>query len=223
MTDKHVELSTVFFYKKGEKPPSEVNLSDCGPPVLTQNEESITCLYGLRHRRQGFKQIHDYAESNGLNYEVVDMRLPVKEAPTATDFDDLGKQDVLSLARISGSVKEAMYEGMSISAALSRTEQQSKLIDRISAEPDAIQKLRETLKSEQVPLVIHPTRLRENSEALAVANLAKSSCHALKDINCRTENNIKIHNDLTGVSNKVAHTEDNKGAPVKPQSSSRMK
>lgn len=223
MTDKHVELSTVFFYKKGVKPPSEVNLSDCGPPVLTQNDESITCLYGLRHRSQGFKQIHDYAERNGLDYEVVDMRLPVREAPTATDFDDLGKQDVLSLARVSGSVKEAMYEGMGISSTLSRTEQQSKLIDKIAAEPNAIQKLRETLKSEQVPLVIHPTRLRENTEALAVANLAKSSCHALKDIKCRTENNIKIHNDLGNVSNKAVYTDENKGTPVKPQSSPRMK
>lgn len=196
MSDKNVELSSVFFYPKGSTPPSRIELSKCGPPMLTQNEESITCLYGLRHRRLGFKQIHDYAEKNNLDYEVVDMKLPVREAPTTVNQDALGQQDVLSLARISGDVKEKLYEGMGISSDLSRSEQQMKLIEKLSSNPDAVNDLRHTLNSDNVPLVVHPTRLRGGEESIAVANLAKSSCADLKDIRCRTKKGVEVVNDI---------------------------
>lgn len=196
MSEKHVELSTVFFYPKGERPPSQVSLSDCGPPMLSQNDDSITCLYGLRHRRLGFKQIHDYAERHNLDYEVVDMKLPVSEAPTTVNQEDLGTQDVLSLARISGDVKETLYDGMGISSELSRTEQQAKLIDMLSSNPESVNLLRDTLGSKDVPLVVHPTKLAEGEESIAVANLAKSSYSKLTDINCRTKKGIEIVNDI---------------------------
>ncbi|OWV31251.1 hypothetical protein [Halomonas campaniensis] len=203
MSDKHVELSTVFFYPKGERPPSKVNLSECGPPMLAQNDDSITCLYGLRHRRLGFKQIHDFAEKNNLDYEVVDMKLPVREAPSTVNREDLGAQEVLSLARISGDVKQMLYEGMNINESLSRTEQQTKLIEMLSSNKDAINTLRDSLHSNEVPLVIHPTRLSEGEESIAVANLAKSSCSRLVGINCRTKKGIEIVNDLGSPDNEV--------------------
>ncbi|MDL4860738.1 hypothetical protein NPJ88_000175 [Halomonas elongata] len=205
MSDKHVELSTVFFYRKGERPPSKISLSECGPPMLSQNEGSITCLYGLRHRRLGFKQIHDYAENNGLDYEVVDMKLPVKEAPSTVHKEDLGTQEVLSLARISGDVKETLYAGMGIPENLSRTEQQSKLIDMLSSNPESVNQLRDSLSSQEVPLLVHPTRLKGAKESIAVANLAKSSCSRLADLSCRTKKGVEIINDI-GFPNKQDDT-----------------
>lgn len=213
MSEKHVELSTVFFYPKGERPPSQVNLSDCGPPMLSQNDESITCLYGLRHRRIGFKQIHDYATKHNLDYEVVDMKLPVKEAPTTVTNDNLGNQDVLSLARISGEVKQKLYDGMGISSEYSRTEQQAKLIDTLSSNPNSINKLRESLSSSDVPLVIHPTRLAEGEESIAVANLAKSSCANLIEVTCRTKKSITINNDIGSVPISSSHDGPAKNLP----------
>lgn len=198
---KSVELSTVFFRPKGSMAPEVINLSECGPPMLSENDKSITCLYGLTHRRQGFKQVHDYAKKNELEYEIIDMRIPVKNTPNTIGMNEIKMQDIVSLARISGDVKKQLYKQMGISSNLPRQQQQQQLINKIHQDENTILNIRNALDASATPIIIHPTILLGGNTPILVANINKDFCGEIKDIHCRMKPNIKIINDINVSSN----------------------
>lgn len=98
----HIELSTVYFYKK--KLPRLLKLKECD---FTRNSsgvpDTLAALTGYQRRQKGFVIAREYAEKNGLEFTVIDFTIKLDQSFSAQLIkpEDLQLRDYLSIHRLS--------------------------------------------------------------------------------------------------------------------------